>query len=214
MKRQKKQQPSLKLSSLEQNFFQQGYKRIVGIDEVGRGCIAGPLVVGAFILEPESDILDGVNDSKVLSKKTRETLEPLLSQSVYKLYEISPQEIDALSLGQSFRNIIHSIFEDFFTEETIFILDGNLRFPDLKNFQSIIDGDATHYSIASASILAKVYRDNLMARFAMDHPGYGFEKHVGYATKSHINAIKTLGYCDIHRRSFQLNALSNQLELI
>ncbi len=192
----------LTLSELEISLFSRGVTQVVGIDEVGRGCMAGPMVITGYVLEPNQKILDGINDSKKLSKRKREELSPILSKQKHLTVEISPEEIDKKGLTTGFKKAVSEIYEMFNTQTTAFLVDGNTNFSEYKNIFSVINGDATIYSIASSSIIAKVYRDNLMAKYALEYPEYGFASHVGYCTKQHIKAVEKHGVLPIHRKSY------------
>lgn len=199
---QKKRTNSLILSDLEISLFSKGATHIVGIDEVGRGCMAGPMVITGYVLEAGQKILDGINDSKKLSKKNRVELSPILSKDKHLTVEISANEIDENGLTAGFKKAVSKIYQMFNNETTAFLVDGNTNFSEYKNIFSVINGDATIYSIASSSIIAKVYRDRLMTECATKYPEYGFATHVGYCTKQHISAVEQYGVLPIHRKSY------------
>lgn len=176
---------------------------IVGLDEVGRGCWAGPLVAGAVILgEP----VEGVRDSKQLSARRREALDKEIREHAiaYSLGWVGPAEIDALgmtaSVGLAFRRALDVIAFDY---EWI-IIDGNINyFPEDRRTQAIIKADVTVPAVSAASVIAKVARDQYMAEAAVRFPGYGFERHVGYGTSEHMAALRLRGMCALHRCSFK-----------
>jgi ribonuclease HII len=195
-------QNALTLSDDEKNFLTE-FDKIVGIDEVGRGCLAGPMVVCGFVYQKDDFVHDGIKDSKVLTRLQRETLFPKLTKMQYKLVEIQPAQIDTEGLTKTFREAIIQIYQDFQDERTIVLYDGNLKLNIHQNVRNVIKGDASIYSIAAASIIAKVYRDEVMRNYARNYPEYGFENHVGYGTKKHLEAIQKHGICEIHRKSFK-----------
>lgn len=179
------------------------YDSVIGIDEVGRGGLAGPLVVASFVLR-KGDVLLQVNDSKVLSEKKREELNIELIKFDHGISEISAEDIDTLGLSKALlKGYIESISKLNIKGKCIVLLDGNVKYDLGLESISIVDGDAKCYSIASASIIAKVYRDNLMRDLSLKYPLYHFEKNVGYGTKDHLKALKDFGICEIHRKSFK-----------
>lgn len=179
------------------------YDSVIGIDEVGRGGLAGPLVVASFVLR-KGDVLLQVNDSKVLSAKIREELNIELIKFDHGISEISAEDIDTLGLSKALlKGYIESIRKLNIKGKCIVLLDGNVKYDLGIESISIVDGDAKCYSIASASIIAKVYRDNLMRDLSLKYPLYHFEKNVGYGTKDHLKALKDFGICEIHRKSFK-----------
>jgi ribonuclease HII len=188
---------------IELDLFDQGFTRIIGIDEVGRGAWAGPLVIGAFVYTHKSKIFEGIDDSKKLTKPQREKLFQTLSN--YSLiHEIGVEEIDSFGVGKALENGILDIIEELDKPDIHFLIDG--RFPKIdkkKNVTVIEKGDSNTYSVAAASIVAKVFRDRLMTEIEKEFPGYGFEKHVGYGTKLHSDALDKYGVCKIHRLSYK-----------
>ena len=183
------------------NFKQNSYK-LCGIDEAGRGPIAGPLVVAGVVLK--SDIKD-LNDSKKLtSKKRKELYEIIKKSSKYYIYLVDAEKIDDFGLSKAIKN--------FFSKDVEFLFDGNSSF-GVDGINTLIKADQKVKEVSAASILAKVFRDNLMQEYAKIYPEYGFEKHKGYATKAHLEAIKKYGYCEIHRKSFKIKSDYMQKEL-
>jgi len=184
-----------------------------GCDEVGRGCLCGPVVAAAVILPPDF-ANEFINDSKKLSKANRvELVETIKSNALaWAIAEASVEEIDRINiLNASFLAMTRAVMGLSMVPEHL-LIDGNRFKSDLKiPFDCIIKGDGKFASIAAASILAKVYRDDLMGRYALDYPGYGWETNVGYPTAAHREGIERLGVTLIHRKSFRL--LPEQLEL-
>lgn len=180
-----------------------GYVNICGVDEVGRGPLAGPVVCAAVIM-PLNDIIEGVDDSKKLSAKKRERLsEEIRKKSVaYAICRVEPQIIDEINILQATRLCMKNAVESLSVPPDFVITDGNMTLDISFPQRSIVKGDANSYTIGAASILAKVYRDKLMEEYAKEYPYYGFEKNAGYGTAAHIAAIKEHGLCPIHRRSF------------
>jgi ribonuclease HII len=182
-------------------------------DEVGRGCLAGPVVAAAVIL-PKDYKHRILNDSKQLSKVSRLAIEIDIKKDAiaWAVAEVSPQEIDEINiLNASFR-AMHLALDKLNKKPEFLLIDGNRfkQYQDLKH-ECIIKGDATYLSIAAASVLAKNYRDELMEKLAIQHPGYAWERNVGYPTKEHRNGIRLIGITPHHRKSFQL--LPSQLEI-
>jgi len=176
---------------------------IVGIDEVGRGCLAGPLVAGAVIL---SQPIKGLKDSKLLLKKEREKLADVIRQDALAvgLGWVYPRELDEVGLTQAVRLAMRRALDQINTPYESIIIDGNFNFlADLSNCQVVIKADASVPAVSAASIMAKVARDNYMAEISADYPNYGFEKHVGYGTRMHLEMLKLHGASDLHRRSFR-----------
>lgn len=188
---------------------QKGYRYIVGVDEVGRGPLAGPVVCAAVVMPlEESDLVVGVDDSKKLSEKKRETLaEEIKKKAIaYTMVEVSEKTIDEINILEAtklgMKRAIESLtLPDGSTPEVV-LTDGNMTLDITLPQQSVIHGDALSYSIGAASIIAKVYRDHLMEEYAKEYPAYAFEKNKGYGTAAHIQAIKEYGLCPIHRWTF------------
>ena len=186
----------------ENSLKEQGYKYIVGTDEVGRGPMAGPLVV-ACVLLPEDEIIEGLNDSKKLSAKKREQLAEIIKQKAieYQIQYMSVEEVDELNVYEASRQAMMKCVRKMKHKVDYVLSDAmplDFEFPCL----SIIKGDAKSASIAAASIVAKVERDHYMDELAKKYPCYGFEKHKGYVTKYHLDAIEKNGVIGEHRRSF------------
>ncbi|BAK73981.1 MAG: ribonuclease HII [Arcobacter sp.] len=177
---------------------------LCGIDEAGRGPIAGPLVVaGAILLEN----IEGLNDSKVLTEKKREKLfEEIIEKSKYHIVFSDAKMIDEKGISYCLKNSILEIMEKLKEFSNEFLMDGNTSF-GITTLQHKIKADATIKEVSAASILAKVSRDRFMDDISSLYPNYDFHKHKGYGTKAHIEAIKKFGKSDIHRISFKLKAL-------
>ena len=183
--------------------FDQDYETpIIGVDEVGRGPLAGPVISAAIILNKEK-IPEGINDSKKLSKKKREVInEELISQHSFAIGIASVEEIDKINILQASLLAMKRAVLNLNIKPQTILVDGN-KLPDLKyNMYSIIKGDSKSISIAAASIIAKVYRDKLMQDLSLQYPGYYWEKNSGYGTKQHLLALNSLGVTPIHRKSF------------
>lgn len=196
------------LKKYEENLYNEGYKFICGIDEAGRGPLAGPVVVGAAVM-PRDSKLEWVNDSKKVTEKRREILYDRITEEALALGVgiISEKEIDELNILNATKKGLHlalgEVIEKLKQKPDIVIVDA-LREIDTFEipYQSIIKGDATCYSISCASILAKVTRDRIMREWNEVYPMYDFEKNKGYGTAEHIKALKQYGPCPIHRRTF------------
>jgi ribonuclease HII len=202
---------SLITMEYERGLWSCGKIHVAGVDEVGRGPLAGPVVAAAVIFAPHVFIPE-VDDSKVLPEADREVLySEIFSQAkAVAVGIVDHAEIDELNILNATFKAMHAALANLSVTPDHVLVDGN-RFEGTGiPFTTIIDGDALCFSIAAASIVAKVTRDRLMNEYDTRFPGYGFAKHKGYATKEHREAIFRLGYCDIHRRSFELNT---QLEL-
>jgi len=176
---------------------------LCGIDEAGRGCLAGPLVVaGAILKEPVA----GLNDSKQLSEKVRERLfEELQKKAEFKIVFCDHEMVDTQGLSACLKYAIETIKAHFEGHEIL--MDGNCNFGVL-GITTMIKADAKVAEVSAASILAKVSRDRYMYEIAPRYPNYHFEKHKGYGSALHIKMIETYGYCDIHRKSFKIKSLS------
>ncbi|MDD3165128.1 MAG: ribonuclease HII [Oscillospiraceae bacterium] len=191
------------LLSFEQEYWAQGIANVCGIDEAGRGPLAGPVCAAAVIL-PEGVTIDGLNDSKKLTDKRRRELFPFIAQQAlaYGVGFASEQEIDQINILQATFLAMRRALEQLRLQPGVLLVDGN-RDPMLGvPTQTIIGGDGKSANIAAASILAKVTRDDYMEQMALRYPEYGFEVHKGYGTKRHYAAIAEYGMCPIHRRSF------------
>ena len=188
----------------EEKYKGEGYSLIAGMDEAGRGPLAGPVCVAIVIMPLEKDkIIDGVNDSKKLSEKKREALyEKIIDTAIsYKIELIDENTIDTINILNATKLGMYKCINEIEVKPDIVLVDAVKLDADIK-CAAIIKGDALSYSIACASILAKVTRDRLMLELDKKYPQYEFKKHKGYGTKLHIENLKKYGPCDIHRRSF------------
>jgi ribonuclease HII len=175
---------------------------IVGVDEVGRGCWAGPLVAGAVVLRTR---IPGLKDSKKLSRQQRERLDIIIRKRALAigLGWVAPQEVDVLGLTEAVRLAMERAMAEIRIPYDEIIIDGNYNFLKKdKKSRCIIKADDTIAAVSAASIVAKVARDQYMGMVAAQYPGYYFERHVGYGTRAHVGALEALGVCDLHRRSF------------
>ncbi len=180
---------------------------ICGIDEAGRGPLAGPVVVASVIL-PKDSMIEGVNDSKKVSEKKREIVyEQIINEAIsYSVGIIDHEEIDKINILNATKQGLTTSIRQLSIKPDLILVDALQHIDTLSiPYTSIIKGDAKSYSIAAASIIAKVTRDRIMRQFDEIYPMYGFEKHKGYGTAAHIAAIKEHGICAIHRKSFVKN---------
>ena len=196
-----------KLKQIEQDFHNKGVKYIAGIDEAGRGPLAGPVVVACCIM-PADSMIEGVNDSKKVSEKKRELLyDKIIEEAIsYSVAIISEKEIDEINILNATKKGLTTTISELSVKPELILVDALDKIDTLGiPYKPIIKGDANVYSIAAASIIAKVTRDRIMRQMDEIYPEYGFAKHKGYGTAAHIAAIKEYGLCDIHRRSFTKN---------
>lgn len=190
--------------------FENKYKNIglvAGIDEAGRGPLAGPVVCACVIMPLEEDkIIQGIDDSKKLTPKKREYLFSKIKEVAlaYSIVEVSERTIDEINILQATKLGMKKALESLDIVPKTVLIDA-VKIDTQINQIPIIKGDSLSYNIASASILAKVYRDNLMKNCAIQYPNYHFDKHKGYGTKEHILLLKQYGKCPIHRESFIKN---------
>ena len=202
--------PEEKLS-IERSLQEKGYRYIVGVDEVGRGPLAGPVVCAAVIMPlNDADLIVGVDDSKKLSEKKREQLAKEIKEKAiaYTVVEVSEKIIDEINILEATKLGMKQAVESLKLPDglnavpEVVLTDGNMTLDIALPQFSVVHGDALSYSIGSASIVAKVYRDHLMEEYAKEYPMYAFEKNKGYGTAVHIQGIKEHGLCPIHRRTF------------
>ena len=189
----------------EKKYYEKGFGYVAGVDEVGRGPLAGPVVCAAVIM-PKGEFIDGVDDSKRLSAKKRERLAEIIKNTAvaYCIAEVSQEEIDRINILQAVRKCMTDAVNGLSVKPDVTLVDGldtNLPF----NAEYIVKGDRKSYTVGCASILAKTYRDALMVKFAEDYPDYEFEKNKGYGSKKHIEAVKEKGPCRLHRKTFIKN---------
>lgn len=205
------------LKKIEKNLYEQGIKSICGIDEAGRGPLAGPVVVASVIM-PKDSMIEGVNDSKKVSEKKREALyEEIIQEAIaYGVGIINQNEIDRINILNATKEGLTTCIKELennlkekeseIEKPEIILVDALTKIDtDGISYRSIIKGDAKCYSIAAASIIAKVTRDRIMRQWDEVYPEYGFATHKGYGTAKHIAAIKEYGLCPIHRKSFTKN---------
>lgn len=191
------------MKEIENSLYDKGYELIAGIDEAGRGPLAGPVCAAAVIL-PKDLVIDGINDSKKLTEKKRELLFDVITKSAiaYSIEFVSPEVIDEINIRQATSLAMHNALKNLETKADYVIIDGNDNIPYEIPFEYVIKGDAKSQTIAAASILAKVSRDRLMTELDREYPEYCFAKHKGYGTKVHIEAIQKFGVSSVHRKSF------------
>lgn len=196
----------------EREMTELGAQYIAGVDEVGRGPFAGPVVCAAVILPLEKkNLIEGIDDSKKLKEGERERLAELIKERAiaYKICEVDNKTIDRINILQATKLCMKQAVEGLAVEPDVVFVDGNFKIDITLPQQTLIKGDALSYSIGAASILAKVYRDRLMCEFDKVYPQYGFAQHKGYGTKMHRDAIREYGLCEIHRRTFIKNHSEN-----
>ncbi len=189
----------------ERALLSQGYTLIAGVDEVGRGPLAGPVVCAAVIMPlDDKSLIVGVDDSKKLSEKKREQLAEEFKKRAlaYTIVEIDEKTIDEINILEATKVGMKKAIESLSLTPDVVLTDGNMTIDILHKQHSVIHGDALSYSIGAASIIAKVYRDKMMDEYAKTYPHYAFEKNKGYGTAAHIQGIKEYGLCSIHRRTF------------
>ena len=194
-----------KLFEYDKNIKSSGYRYVCGIDEAGRGPLAGPVSVCAIVM-PYDEMIDGVNDSKKVSAKKRDKLfEEIKARAIsYKCVMLDNNVIDEINILEATKKAMREAVMSLSVEPDVVLIDAvKLALP--YETRSIVKGDATSYAIACASIIAKVERDKLMDKYDKEYPEYGFSKHKGYGTKAHIDAIKTFGTTPIHRKTFIRN---------
>ncbi len=192
------------LKKEELTLYNENVKYICGIDEAGRGPLAGPVVVGAVIL-PVDSLIEGVNDSKKVSEKKREKVfEEIISQAVsYNVGIVDQNTIDEINILNATKLGVKKAIEGLEVKPDLILVDALTNIETFGiPYKSIIKGDAKEYSIAAASIIAKVTRDRMMIEWDKIFPQYGFAKHKGYGTAAHIQALKENGPCMLHRKSF------------
>ncbi|MCD4811805.1 ribonuclease HII [bacterium] len=197
-------------TKLEEKLWGEGYRVVVGIDEAGRGPFAGPVSAGAVAINSSSEIVDIVRDSKKMTRKRREEAFDLIKESVWgwgiglvsakEIDRVGIQEAVLMAMGIALRGVEDMVG----SKASYLIVDGlNVELINEYPMLKIKEGDLNHYSIACGSVLAKVERDRVMGKYHLKYPEYGFDSHVGYGTKKHIEAMERYGICDIHRRSYK-----------
>jgi len=191
--------------NFEQKAINEGFRFIAGVDEVGRGCLAGAVVAAAVILDISKPLPEGLNDSKKISAKTRERISEEIKQNclAYSIGQTEAEEIDRINILQATKKAMRLAIKNLNPSADFLLIDA-IQLKELNLPQkAIIHGDAISASIAAASIVAKVYRDNLMRELDKNYPAYGFAKHAGYGTKMHFEALRKFGACAIHRKTFR-----------
>lgn len=207
------------IKEIEENLYKEGITSIAGIDEAGRGPLAGPVVVACVVM-PRESMIEGVNDSKKVSEKKRERLyDEIINEAIgYGVGIINQQEIDRINILNATKEGLTLAIKEMeknlkeknsdFEKPEIILVDALTKIDtDHIPYRSIIKGDSKSYSIAAASIIAKVTRDRIMRQWDEVYPMYGFARHKGYGTAAHIAAIKEHGLCPLHRRSFVKNII-------
>ena len=194
---------TINMLEIEESLYGKGYKFIAGVDEAGRGPLAGPVCAAAVIL-PEGVVIEGINDSKKLSEKKREKLFDIILETAvaYSVEFVEPNVIDDINIRQATSLAMHTAVEKLSMAADFVIIDGNDKISYDIPYEYIVKGDARSQSIAAASILAKVSRDRLMLKLDKKYPEYGFAKHKGYGTKEHMESIRKYGVSEVHRKSF------------
>lgn len=197
-----------KLLARERRLWRSGLQHIAGVDEAGRGPLAGPVVAAAVIF-PKDVWIAGIDDSKKLSPRKREKLfsEIQAKALCVGIGVIDQREIDAINIREASLLAMQKAIAQLLPQPEYLLVDGNYFRKEGISARTVIHGDAKSFSIAAASIVAKVTRDRLMQVFHGRYPLYGFDRHKGYATRDHIRAIEKFGRCDIHRQSFHVRRL-------
>ena len=192
------------LFRIERKLWQKGVERIAGVDEAGVGPLAGPVVAAAVVF-PKTVVIKGIDDSKKLSEKKRDELFVAIKNEAlsFGVGIVEHDEIDRINILQASVAAMRKALEALSFIPEFIIADGRSFFHESIRFRNIIDGDARCFTIAAASIIAKVTRDRLMREYHERFPVYGFDQHKGYATKQHLAAIRQHGLCEIHRKSFR-----------
>ncbi len=205
----------MKLPNLkeEKKLWKKGFKRVVGLDEAGRGPLAGPVTAGAVMLRRISNSklqipreLSGVRDSKQLTAKKREELYSLITKNSnieWGIGKVSEKVIDKINILEATKLAMEKAIANLRHKPDFLILDGNFRIDSLIPQKSIIKADQKVFSCSAASIIAKVFRDRIMEKYHKKYPRYGFKKHKGYPTKFHFRMLKKYGPCKIHRKTFR-----------
>ena len=196
-----------KLKEMEKELYEKGFKNICGIDEAGRGPLAGPVVVAGVIM-PQDSMIEGVNDSKKVTEKRREKLYDLILDEAisYSVAIVGQDVIDEINILNATKQGVTQVVDELDIKPDLILVDA-LEHINTRGipYEPIIKGDAKCYNIAAASIIAKVTRDRIMREWDEIYPQYGFISHKGYGTAKHIAAIKQYGLCPIHRKSFTKN---------
>ncbi|MBQ7959988.1 MAG: ribonuclease HII [Clostridia bacterium] len=191
------------MKEIENELYAEGFSLVAGVDEAGRGPLAGPVCAAAVIF-PKDIVIEGINDSKKLTEKKREKLfEEIVEKALaYSIEFVGPDVIDEINIRQATSLAMHNAVKNLEKQADFVMVDGNDNIPFDIPYRYIVKGDAKSQTIAAASILAKVSRDRLMVQMDSEYPEYGFAKHKGYGTKAHCEAIQNYGVLPVHRKSF------------
>lgn len=212
--KEKEEQRLIEMKKIDKEFFDMGMKYVCGIDEAGRGPLAGPVVVASVIM-PADSMIEGVNDSKKVTESKREKLYDIITQEAisYGIGIIYQDEIDEINILQATKKGLTEALKSMEVKPNVILVDALNGIDTLGiPYKSIIKGDAKSYSIAAASIIAKVTRDRIMREWDKVYPEYGFAGHKGYGTAKHIAAIRQYGLSPIHRKTFCKNLKSERCE--
>ncbi len=192
--------------AFDDRYREQGYKQLCGVDEVGRGPLAGPVVAAAVIFAP-GVVIEGINDSKKLTERKRESLYARIvaESETYGYALVSPERIDEINILQASLEAMRIAVSQLTVEPDLILIDGNKTFAHAAKREAIVKGDAKSFSIAAASIVAKVIRDRLMVELDKEFPHFNWSRNKGYPTKDHIRAVLEYGSCIHHRKSFLKN---------
>lgn len=193
----------MNLWEIENSFYEKGFEVICGVDEAGRGPLAGPVCAAAVIL-PRGLEIPGLNDSKKLTDKKRRELMPIIEEQAlaYGIAFATHEEIDEINILQATFLAMERAMQQLNIRPSLALIDGNRQKDFGITVETVVKGDSRSANIAAASVLAKVTRDEYMEAMALEYPGYGFEIHKGYGTKAHYEALRSLGPSPIHRMSF------------
>lgn len=208
---EKEEQRLKKLKEFDKQFFDMGNKYVCGIDESGRGPLAGPVVVASVIM-PKDSMLEWINDSKKVTEKRREILyDRILNEAIsYGVGMANQDEIDEINILRATKKALTQAVSQMKIKPNIILVDALEKIDTLGiPYKPVIKGDATSYSIATASIIAKVTRDRIMREWDKVYPEYGFERHKGYGTAMHISAIRQYGLTPLHRKTFCENFIND-----
>lgn len=199
------------LSKYENTLYQRGISYIAGVDEAGRGPLAGPVFAAAVVLPPHT-FIEGINDSKKLSEKKREELYDIIIEKAvsYGIASVSEREIDSMNIRNAAHKAMIEAVRALKVQPNHVLVDGDAVKGLTMPYTAIVNGDGLSISIAAASILAKVARDRVVKKLDEVYPQYGFGKHKGYGTQAHVEAIRTYGICPVHRRSFMTKILGHR----
>lgn len=203
-KRRKRSKSPYATFSVEYSLLKSGHKFVAGIDEAGRGPLAGPVVASVAVVSHEDQFISGIRDSKLMTAKAREEAYELIKETVegFGIGKASHKEIDELGIGEATKLAMSRAYDYLRNKPDYVLIDGaNVAAPVFSGRQ-VKSGDKKHFVISAASVLAKVYRDRIMKKYSEYFPEFGFEHNSGYGTKQHREALQKYGACVIHRRSF------------